>query len=300
MREIGFIVFENKATGLLPTAIILLLNIIQLKNFRFRIVKENEKRKALKNAVPSAEEFTDVSTEKKSETKEQIEKKETDTKEQMKLYILKKGKEFLNYLRNFFQYMNLVYKRMLVLHMPKGMLIVLFIASQHTWNAEGTLNIIGLGYFLTAMVIIPIPFSLSILWVFIIIYSQLNLLLLYAFQFPFFHPASICKPNASQKHDNPCNWFKWIGLIRNNSGNPVFYIVVVPILVQITTMFLRNSIRIKNKLGDKYTPGWIFDEIPGKFSSQTLYQKFVTIINFFGNRIFYSMGFEVNLNISNL
>jgi hypothetical protein len=292
MREIGFIVFENKATGLLPTAVILLLNIIQLKNFRFRIVKENEKRKAAKATV-ATEEFVEILTENKTD----IDPKEKDTKEEMKRFILKKGKEFLNYLRNFFKYLRLVFQRMMVLHMPKGMLIVLFVASQHTWNAEGTLNIIGLGYFLTAMVIIPIPFSLSILWIFIIIYSQLNFLLLYAFQFPFFDPVSICKPNASQKHDNPCNWFKWIGLTRNNSGNPVFYIVVIPILVQITTVFLRNSIRIKNKLGDKYTPGWIFDEIPTKFSSQSLYQKAVSIINFFGNRVFYSMGFEVKFNI---
>eukprot|EP01080_Neovahlkampfia_damariscottae_P010191 gene10191-2610_t len=349
MKEIGFIVFENKATGLLPSAIILLLNIIQLKNFSFRVKKENDKKKEgkikltsedienvfepnIKKVMEEEEDVTKVEYDldgrynnnndddddddiitkintilpilpdsdenlnkiKIFETKEQKEKKKKKEEKRIKQskLIFTKGNEMIKRMKDLIEYIELVFKRIMILHMPKIMIIILFIASQNSINSKGTLNMIGLIYFLISMIIIPIPYSLTILWIFILIYSQINVFILYSFQFPYFNKNNICLTNLKD-HSNPCNWFEWIGLIKNQkTGTPILNILIIPILVQLTTMFLRMSIRIRNNLKDKYIPGFIFDELKIKFYKQTFIQKLISILNFIGNRIFYSMGFE--------
>src|SRR5690606_28869850 len=92
-------------------------------------------------------------------------------------------------------------KRFSILHHPKIMLILLFIAAQNHPS------VLGLIYFMVALIFAPMPNVAAHSWFFLSFYSQIFVLVQYIYQFPFFKVWFKC-PGGTEY----CKWLYWAGL----------------------------------------------------------------------------------------
>jgi hypothetical protein len=103
-------------------------------------------------------------------------------------------------------------QRFSILHHPKIMLILLFIAAQ--FNP----SILGLVYFIVALVFAPMPNVAARSWFFLAFYAQVVIFAQYIYQFPFFKAWFNC-PNGDY-----CKWFHWAGVrVLGSSEVPEHY-----------------------------------------------------------------------------
>jgi hypothetical protein len=281
--DIGLRKFANKSLSLLPYTVILLLSVVQLKNFQFLRKQQIAKRN---DEAPNTRRIS-------SSIMIEIDTNNSYTQDEAPI--------FSAWIDTILIHCSYFFKRLCILHQPKLLLISLFIAAQINRS------VIGLLYFLVVILLAPVPFVAAKIWFLISLYSSFIIMCQYLFQFPYFGTKGLnCTPLDPTKVDqnNPCHWLQWFGLDFQSAmvGSVLWPHLMVLIMALLQTLCNRwRDAMVRRRL---YQPGLLFLEddedeqvIPREDQSfpRRVWTFLWSNIKFLCNHFFEKFGYEISI-----
>eukprot|EP00818_Percolomonas_sp_WS_P004631 CAMPEP_0117435806 /NCGR_PEP_ID=MMETSP0759-20121206/675_1 /TAXON_ID=63605 /ORGANISM="Percolomonas cosmopolitus, Strain WS" /LENGTH=2580 /DNA_ID=CAMNT_0005227373 /DNA_START=333 /DNA_END=8074 /DNA_ORIENTATION=+ len=184
------------------------------------------------------------------------------------------------------------FMRLCILHHPKLLLIFLFIAAQ--LNA----TIIGLFYLGVVLVLSPVPFLITYIWLLLVFFSEVIILLEMIYQLPYFQITLQC---GSLDPSSACVWLRWVGLDAAR-GRLIGAVLWELFLVLISAHFQRVCLTWRRSLQKKglHTPGRLFaKEDPNVKKPDTTFYFYYFLVKkrliFVFNHFFDTFGYEISM-----